>query len=123
MNEGEGMRQDDGHLWVRRRLAAWRAGVLEELEAARVDAHLAACAECRELADAYDATPTAEAGTHIAASLVSEWPRAQRSLRGMERTLVRRDRKSTRLNSSHLGISYAVFCLKKKNKEVLNYQV
>src|SRR5205814_9785432 len=28
-----------------------------------------------------------------------------------------RDRKSTRLNSSHLGISYAVFCLKKKNDE------
>src|SRR5262245_62187894 len=27
-----------------------------------------------------------------------------------------RDRKSTRLNSSHLGISYAVFCLKKKRK-------
>src|SRR5436853_3495966 len=27
----------------------------------------------------------------------------------------RLDRKSTRLNSSHLGISYAVFCLKKKN--------
>src|ERR1039458_10746644 len=26
------------------------------------------------------------------------------------------DRKSTRLNSSHLGISYAVFCLKKKTK-------
>src|SRR5256885_9761359 len=28
---------------------------------------------------------------------------------------VTRDRKSTRLNSSHLVISYAVFCLKKKN--------
>src|ERR1035441_10844139 len=28
---------------------------------------------------------------------------------------LRTDRKSTRLNSSHLGISYAVFCLKKKN--------
>src|SRR5258705_9238863 len=27
------------------------------------------------------------------------------------------DRKSTRLNSSHLGISYAVFCLKKKKTE------
>src|SRR5436853_2615853 len=27
------------------------------------------------------------------------------------------DRKSTRLNSSHLGISYAVFCLKKKRAE------
>src|ERR1035438_10637719 len=30
--------------------------------------------------------------------------------------LTRIDRKSTRLNSSHLGISYAVFCLKKKTK-------
>src|SRR5436853_4218911 len=30
------------------------------------------------------------------------------------------DRKSTRLNSSHLGISYAVFCLKKKNKRKKN---
>src|SRR5437899_9461316 len=39
---------------------------------------------------------------------------------GTRRLAVRRarqhgqDRKSTRLNSSHLGISYAVFCLKKK---------
>src|SRR5256885_7479839 len=32
-------------------------------------------------------------------------------------TYFRRDRKSTRLNSSHLVISYAVFCLKKKNKQ------
>src|SRR5256885_4731341 len=30
--------------------------------------------------------------------------------------LISRDRKSTRLNSSHLVISYAVFCLKKKKK-------
>src|SRR5690242_8039713 len=29
---------------------------------------------------------------------------------------LRVDRKSTRLNSSHMSISYAVFCLKKKNK-------
>src|SRR5207302_10269555 len=29
----------------------------------------------------------------------------------------RKDRKSTRLNSSHVKISYAVFCLKKKNKQ------
>src|ERR1039458_7115258 len=28
-----------------------------------------------------------------------------------------RDRKSTRLNSSHLGISYAVFCLKKNTEQ------
>src|SRR5437899_8945351 len=30
------------------------------------------------------------------------------------------DRKSTRLNSSHLGISYAVFCLKKKKSKKKN---
>src|SRR5258705_5304030 len=36
-------------------------------------------------------------------------PRDDRRVRHEE------DRKSTRLNSSHLGISYAVFCLKKKN--------
>src|SRR2546422_6089528 len=33
----------------------------------------------------------------------------------------RRDRKSTRLNSSHGYISYAVFCLKKKKKEQISY--
>src|SRR2546426_6745324 len=32
-----------------------------------------------------------------------------------EGPIYQRDRKSTRLNSSHLVISYAVFCLKKKN--------
>src|SRR6266487_3576005 len=30
-----------------------------------------------------------------------------------------RDRKSTRLNSSHPSISYAVFCLKKKKKQII----
>src|SRR5438445_4402992 len=34
--------------------------------------------------------------------------------------LRRRDRKSTRLNSSHANISYAVFCLKKKKKNKKN---
>src|SRR3712207_8732246 len=33
------------------------------------------------------------------------------------RGVVGRDRKSTRLNSSHANISYAVFCLKKKKKK------
>src|SRR2546426_6455551 len=32
------------------------------------------------------------------------------------------DRKSTRLNSSHLVISYAVFCLKKKKSDICNIQ-
>src|SRR2546427_3777026 len=40
-------------------------------------------------------------------------PRAP--LRRLDPRLYPRDRKSTRLNSSHSQISYAVFCLKKKN--------
>src|SRR3712207_9277702 len=34
-----------------------------------------------------------------------------------DRRRLRQDRKSTRLNSSHANISYAVFCLKKKKKD------
>src|SRR5690625_5944539 len=34
--------------------------------------------------------------------------------------VLRQDRKSTRLNSSHVAISYAVFCLKKKRNNDLN---
>src|SRR2546426_1240743 len=44
--------------------------------------------------------------------------RARQHHRG--RGALRRDRKSTRLNSSHLVISYAVFCLKKKKKKKIN---
>src|ERR1035441_10954324 len=43
------------------------------------------------------------------------------SLRGIVggiETYLQIDRKSTRLNSSHLGISYAVFCLKKKKQTI-----
>src|SRR5256885_3962402 len=40
-----------------------------------------------------------------------------------ELQIVQRDRKSTRLNSSHLVISYAVFCLKKKNISISNLYV
>src|SRR5437899_4422599 len=43
--------------------------------------------------------------------VVRPWKQRRRS---RERTP---DRKSTRLNSSHLGISYAVFCLKKKRNK------
>src|SRR5437879_11543185 len=43
-------------------------------------------------------------------------PRAVRAPR--QDTTVHRDRKSTRLNSSHRCISYAVFCLKKKKDEL-----
>src|SRR4051812_49678410 len=43
-------------------------------------------------------------------------PRTIRTLRAAVRIV---DRKSTRLNSSHMSISYAVFCLKKKKKKTV----
>src|SRR5690625_4053646 len=36
---------------------------------------------------------------------------------------IMKDRKSTRLNSSHVAISYAVFCLKKKNNIIQDYKL
>src|SRR5205814_6205721 len=58
-------------------------------------------------------------------TLPADEPREQRRPHFHQRRRARRcfrwsktsDRKSTRLNSSHLGISYAVFCLKKKKKK------
>src|SRR6266496_5327625 len=47
----------------------------------------------------------------------SRGPLAPASARRAGRRVRRRDRKSTRLNSSHVEISYAVFCLKKKKKK------
>src|SRR5690349_25161205 len=44
-------------------------------------------------------------------------PAVRRGCSGRPRT-GRTDRKSTRLNSSHVEISYAVFCLKKKKKNI-----
>src|SRR5258707_11704341 len=41
----------------------------------------------------------------------------ERGLNGAHRLFVSKDRKSTRLNSSHANISYAVFCLKKKKRQ------
>src|SRR5205814_7879574 len=43
--------------------------------------------------------------------------RARGDVGALQLPLLEGDRKSTRLNSSHLGISYAVFCLKKKKNE------
>src|SRR5437773_9344358 len=43
--------------------------------------------------------------------------------RRLRRDDLRPDRKSTRLNSSHITISYAVFCLKKKKKKTTEVQL
>src|SRR5438034_4441816 len=50
------------------------------------------------------------------------WRPQGRGARRVDRSSARiaRDRKSTRLNSSHTVISYAVFCLKKKKKKKKN---
>src|SRR5436309_5364644 len=64
-------------------------------------------------------TDVAQGRADVAISALSI--RADRRSGGLHRRLLRgrpgpEDRKSTRLNSSHVKISYAVFCLKKKNK-------
>src|SRR5262245_64703543 len=55
---------------------------------------------------------------HVRRSGVSE---SRREVNDASRSDRCEDRKSTRLNSSHLGISYAVFCLKKKNKDTYSH--
>src|SRR5256885_3363633 len=58
--------------------------------------------------------------TELAYNILWSWEPLVRALfRRLDPALWRDcgDRKSTRLNSSHLVISYAVFCLKKKNNE------
>src|SRR5256885_11045440 len=67
----------------------------------------------------HDALPIYR-GTDRAAAAGARAPRPPRPRRRADRSPSARlrgrgDRKSTRLNSSHLVISYAVFCLKKKN--------
>src|SRR2546427_3263055 len=53
--------------------------------------------------------------SHLSSGGAGEWSLATKSSVPSARPSHRRDRKSTRLNSSHSQISYAVFCLKKKN--------
>src|SRR5437899_3979252 len=67
----------------------------------------------------HEAIPTATIIGALVNSAARNAEILSRDLRAAARTLglELQDRKSTRLNSSHLGISYAVFCLKKKTKK------
>src|SRR5258708_27935131 len=59
------------------------------------------------------------------ATVCGVWPLAyqiDKASVGIDRRAAKRDRKSTRLNSSHQIISYAVFCLKKKKYTVTIYR-
>src|SRR5690349_24030862 len=67
----------------------------------------------------YDALPISTAGAADPGGLVVAHQRRRRrvcgaAIGGCGKEPVHLDRKSTRLNSSHVEISYAVFCLKKK---------
>src|SRR2546426_6034109 len=55
--------------------------------------------------------------SHERAPLITLANRAKLVAAWLRMLGAQRDRKSTRLNSSHLVISYAVFCLKKKKKK------
>src|SRR2546426_9159604 len=77
----------------------------------------------RSLASAGTAAPRRRAGctgvearTRAAAFLIIDGTGKVGERRGKTRQV---DRKSTRLNSSHLVISYAVFCLKKKKRSMI----
>src|SRR5262245_66470862 len=65
----------------------------------------------------HDALPILRAALDERRPAAVAGPRHGLARRGKHRQHVVSDRKSTRLNSSHLGISYAVFCLKKKKKQ------
>src|SRR5690606_41057438 len=48
---------------------------------------------------------------------IDQFPHTEAQSPHVEQQIADQDRKSTRLNSSHVKISYAVFCLKKKKKQ------
>src|SRR2546428_10033511 len=62
----------------------------------------------------HDALPIFAVGTGVAGGLVHQLAVAVEAVRPENAGIMVGDRKSTRLNSSHDQISYAVFCLKKK---------
>src|SRR5207253_6549907 len=70
------------------------------------------CEDNPFLADFYKAKP----GSAFRAQMYFLIERQKRLREALDKEIHLRDRKSTRLNSSHVAISYAVFCLKKKTK-------
>src|SRR5437868_11194015 len=66
---------------------------------------------------------TSQATTLTSAPSAANSAATPETPRRLARTRCRTDRKSTRLNSSHVSISYAVFCLKKKIDRIDLYAV
>src|SRR5206468_12277644 len=75
-------------------------------------------ASCSRAASRASCSPRSTSSPQVNPSSLRGLPNAssrRTSHRPNKRRQLRRDRKSTRLNSSHDQISYAVFCLEKKN--------
>lgn len=82
----------DDHAPTRRLLLPYLAGVLDDARAAEVRTHLEACAGCRTVADetAADREAGPEDSGHLPEEMIARWPLAARTLRGLERAMVRR---------------------------------
>src|SRR5204863_6288547 len=93
------------HLRVRGR----HCSIRENRRPRRRPSECAQCDGCCAQSRHHRAVFRASAPHHSATAAVPA--RSQKTARAFQR-----DRKSTRLNSSHVEISYAVFCLKKKKK-------
>src|SRR3989440_7806547 len=71
----------------------------------------------------YDEARLAEASTLSDVRVLDSAVVPRRPVKNTRRRVILLDRKSTRLNSSHDQISYAVFCLKKKKKIKTMYHI
>src|SRR5690606_40183656 len=100
------------HLHIRRVLSPRRVGGKSHRTSPGHDRRLSGMRTAASVPLAFSPFPLS-ADTSSTASSSSGLPRRVNEPRNSDSTRVR-DRKSTRLNSSHVKISYAVFCLKKK---------
>src|SRR5690625_6468538 len=80
--------------------------------------------------DAIDNVLTSEKGAEMWASFFEDPTFVENFAESMSdeqkkliKSLMNEDRKSTRLNSSHVAISYAVFCLKKKTQKTRTHRL
>src|SRR2546422_4478918 len=74
----------------------------------------------RELENVVERAVVLSTQEQMDSDLLPENSRTKEIVKGVRLQLAELDRKSTRLNSSHGYISYAVFCLKKKKKQRSN---
>src|SRR5258708_30657880 len=84
----------------------------------RSGAHVAICGRKQEKLDVVNGEIEAAGGT--CETHIFDIREEAQVKEAIAKVVARKDRKSTRLNSSHQIISYAVFCLKKKKKETIH---